>query len=118
VQLIFINLGVLTSLILLFPLTYCSQIWRLQTSISCILDEVDKVNEVVAIFNLLSSAARYQPALLISLIEQSTRAQADSDNSAHEQSSKYFVLNPSGSNPRLVEQILGYIGRSTELMDR
>ncbi|EEC66579.1 hypothetical protein OsI_32774 [Oryza sativa Indica Group] len=95
-----------------------SEIWRLQTSISCILDEVDKVNEVVAIFNLLSSAARYQPALLISLIEQSTRAQADSDNSAHEQSSKYFVLNPSGSNPRLVEQILGYIGRSTELMDR
>lgn len=65
-----------------------------------------------AIFFLL------QPALLISLIEQSTRAQADSDNSAHEQSSKYFVLNPSGSNPRLVEQILGYIGRSTELMDR
>uniref|UniRef100_A0A0E0QWC8 Uncharacterized protein n=1 Tax=Oryza rufipogon TaxID=4529 RepID=A0A0E0QWC8_ORYRU len=39
-------------------------IWRLQTSISCILDEVDKVNEVVAIFNLLSSAARYQEAIL------------------------------------------------------
>uniref|UniRef100_A0A0E0IPK8 Uncharacterized protein n=1 Tax=Oryza nivara TaxID=4536 RepID=A0A0E0IPK8_ORYNI len=41
-----------------------SEIWRLQTSISCILDEVDKVNEVVAIFNLLSSAARYQEAIL------------------------------------------------------
>jgi hypothetical protein len=65
VQLIFINLGVLTSLILLFPLTYCSQIWRLQTSISCILDEVDKVNEVVAIFNLLSSAARYQVLFIL-----------------------------------------------------
>ncbi|KAF0930438.1 hypothetical protein E2562_032778 [Oryza meyeriana var. granulata] len=97
-----------------------SEIWRLQASISCILDEVEKIDDclVVAVFNLLTSAARYQPALLISLVEQSTQVQADSDNSMHKQNSKFSVLNPSGSNPRLIEQILGYIGRSTELMDR
>uniref|UniRef100_A0A0E0B7Z3 Uncharacterized protein n=1 Tax=Oryza glumipatula TaxID=40148 RepID=A0A0E0B7Z3_9ORYZ len=77
-----------------------SEIWRLQTSISCILDEVDKVNEVVAIFNLLSSAARYQAQRAdVALV-------------------RLRVHLPGGSNPRLVEQILGYIGRSTELMDR
>ncbi|XP_040384027.1 uncharacterized protein LOC102721481 isoform X2 [Oryza brachyantha] len=97
-----------------------SEISRLQTSISCILDEVEKIDDclVVAIFNLLTSAARYQPALLISLVEQSTGVQADSDSSVHKQNSKFSVLNPSGSTPILVEQILGYIGRSTELMDR
>ncbi|KAG8095468.1 hypothetical protein GUJ93_ZPchr0012g18872 [Zizania palustris] len=70
------------------------EIWRLQSSMSCILDNEEKTNDcLVAVFNLLSSAARYQPTLLISLVEQ-------------------------GNNHRLIEQILGYIGRCTELMDR
>ncbi|XP_062205788.1 uncharacterized protein LOC133907725 isoform X2 [Phragmites australis] len=71
-----------------------SEIQRLQASISRILDEEEKTNDclAVAVFNLLTSAARYQPALLTSLTEK--------------------------SNARLIDQFLDYIVRSTELMNR
>jgi hypothetical protein len=45
----------------------CSQIQRLQASISSILDEKEKTNDtlVIAVFNLLMSAARYQVLFLL-----------------------------------------------------
>ncbi|KAJ1262529.1 hypothetical protein BS78_09G115200 [Paspalum vaginatum] len=90
-----------------------SEIQRMQSSISCILDE-EEINDclVVAVFNLLTSAAHYQPAFLISLIEQNMKS-TDHNTSANNQN----VLT-SKSNAMLVDQILGYIERSMELMNR
>ncbi|TVU31165.1 hypothetical protein EJB05_22840, partial [Eragrostis curvula] len=70
-----------------------SEIQRLQESITFILDEEEKTNGclAVAVFNLLTSTARYQPALFASLVEK--------------------------KNDRLVDQILSYAVRATELMD-
>lgn len=94
-----------------------SEIRRLESNISCILDEDDKNNDclVVAVFNLLTSAARYQPAFLISLIEQSTKS---TDHNASTNDRDNRVLVTSKSNARLVDQILDYIDRSIELMNR
>ncbi|KAL6643423.1 hypothetical protein ACP70R_018189 [Stipagrostis hirtigluma subsp. patula] len=85
------------------------EIERLRASISCILDEEEETNVclVVAVFNLLTSAARYQPALLISLTEQSKKP-TDRSNS----------VSNAESNAGFVDKILGYIVRSTELMNR
>ncbi|KAL6854344.1 hypothetical protein ACP4OV_019247 [Aristida adscensionis] len=85
------------------------EIQRLRTSIICILEEDEKTNDslVVAVFNFLTSAARYQPALLISLIEQSKKP-TDCNNSSSNAENK----------ARLVDQILGYVVRSTELLNR
>ncbi|CAL4924385.1 unnamed protein product [Urochloa decumbens] len=95
-----------------------SEIQRLQASISCILDEEEKTNDclVVAVFNLLTSAARYQPAFLNSLIEQSMKS-TDHNASVKNQNNGSSVLT-SKSNARLVDKILDYIARSTELMNR
>ncbi|WVZ58174.1 hypothetical protein U9M48_008470 [Paspalum notatum var. saurae] len=89
-----------------------SEIQRMQSSISCILDE--EINDclVVAVFNLLTSAAHYQPAFLISLVEQNVKS-TEHNTSANNQN----VLT-SKSNATLVDQILGYIERSMELMNR
>ncbi|XP_066386529.1 uncharacterized protein [Miscanthus floridulus] len=93
-----------------------SEIRRLESSISYILDE-DKTNDclVVAVFNLLTSAARYQPAFLISLIEQSMKS-ADHNASTNDRDKEVSVT--SKSNAKLVDQILEYIERSIELMNR
>ncbi|CAN6324272.1 unnamed protein product [Urochloa humidicola] len=95
-----------------------SEIQRLQASISCILDKEEKADDclVVAVFNLLTSAARYQPAFLNSLIEQSMKS-TDHNASANNQNNGSSVLT-SKSNARLVDQILDYIVRSTVLMNR
>ncbi|OEL33302.1 hypothetical protein BAE44_0005677, partial [Dichanthelium oligosanthes] len=95
-----------------------SEIQRLQASISCILDEKEKANDwlVVAVFNLLTSAARYQPAFLISLIEQSMKS-TDHNASSNNLNNRFSVLT-SKSNAGLVGQILDYIVRSLELMNR
>ncbi|CAN6299788.1 unnamed protein product [Urochloa humidicola] len=95
-----------------------SEIQRLQASISWILDEEEKTNDclVVAVFNLLTSAARYQPAFLNSLIEQSMKS-TDHNASTNNQNNGSSVVT-SKSNARLVDQILDYIVRSTELMNR
>ncbi|XP_062200605.1 uncharacterized protein LOC133903312 isoform X2 [Phragmites australis] len=95
-----------------------SEIQRLRASISCILDEEEKTDDclVVAVFNLLTSAARYQPAFLISLTEQS-RKPTDRNTAANNKINGLTVLT-SKNNARLVDQISGYIIRSTELMNR
>ncbi|XP_004983372.1 uncharacterized protein LOC101761606 isoform X2 [Setaria italica] len=95
-----------------------SEIQRLQATISSILDEEEKTNDclVVAVFNLLTSAARYQPAFLNSLMEQSMKS-TDHNSSTNNQNDGSSVLT-SKSNAGLVDQILDYIVRSIELMNR
>nr|CAB3494991.1 unnamed protein product [Digitaria exilis] len=95
-----------------------SEIRRLEASIYCILDEEEKTNDclVVAVFNLLTSAARYQPAFLTSLIEQSVKS-TDHNTSASNQTNG-FSGHTSKCNARLVDQILDYVVRSIELMNR
>lgn len=97
-----------------------SEIWRLQASISHILDKEESINNclIVAIFNLLTSFARYQPALFVSLTEENARIEADPSNSANSQINGSSVLSSSRSKSILVEQMLGYIVNSTELMNR
>ncbi|XP_048540938.1 uncharacterized protein LOC125520147 [Triticum urartu] len=96
-----------------------SEICRLQASISQILDKEDDTNNclIVAIFSLLTSVARYQPALFVSLTEENAMIQADHSNSANSQTNGSSTLNSSRSNSRLVEQMLGYIENSTEFMN-
>nr|CAB3499889.1 unnamed protein product [Digitaria exilis] len=95
-----------------------SEIRRLEASIYCILDEEEKTNDclVVAVFNLLTSAARYQPAFLTSLIEQSVKS-TDHNTSASNQTNGCSG-HTSKRNARLVDQILDYVVRSIELMNR
>ncbi|KAI4976566.1 hypothetical protein ZWY2020_050173 [Hordeum vulgare] len=96
-----------------------SEIWRLQASISQILDKEDDTNDclIVAIFSLLTSVTRYQPALFVSLTEENAMIQADHSNSANSQTNGSSTLNSPRSNSRLVEQMLGYIENSTEFMN-
>ncbi|XP_051206671.1 uncharacterized protein [Lolium perenne] len=97
-----------------------SEIWRLQASISHILDKEENINNclIVAIFNLLTSFVRYQPALFVSLTEEHARIKADRNNSVNSQISGSSVLSSSRSKSRLIEQILGYVVNSTEFMNR
>jgi len=73
---------------------------------------------IVAIFNLLTSFARYQPALFVSLTEENARIKADRSNCTNSQINGSSVLTSSRSKSRLVEQMLGYIVNSSELVNR
>jgi hypothetical protein len=97
-----------------------SEIWRLQASISHILDKEENINNclILAIFNLLTSFARYQPALFVSLTEENARIKADCRNCVNSQINGSSVLSSLRSKSRLVEQMLGYIVNSAELMNR
>ncbi|KQJ96095.1 uncharacterized protein LOC100837705 isoform X4 [Brachypodium distachyon] len=97
-----------------------SEIWRLQASISHILEKEESINNylIVGVFNLLTSIARYQPALFVSLTEQNTRVEADRSISTNSQINIFSPPIISRSNGDLVEKTLGYIAKSTDLLDR
>ncbi|CAM0911170.1 unnamed protein product [Alopecurus aequalis] len=97
-----------------------SEICRLQACIAHVLDKEENINSslIVAIFNLLTSFTRYQPALFILLTEENASLTAGCNNSTNPQINGSSVLSSTRSKSKLVEQMLGYIVKSTGFMSR